>query len=107
MWHMVKDRLIFPFIDMNIDYYDLSITYRDETDDSVTRDAARAIQECNVGIKCPAITPDKAHVLEFNLKERWDNPNRTLRRILGGTTFYAPVIIESIARCIPQWAKPI
>jgi len=107
MWQMIKEKLIFPFLDMDIDYYDLSVTYRDETDDQVTREAAAAIQKCKVGIKCATITPDAARVLEFNLQQMWPSPSGTLRRILGGTSFSVPIAVQGIPRCIQNWRKPI
>mmetsp|Transcript_57712 Transcript_57712/g.160838 ORF Transcript_57712/g.160838 Transcript_57712/m.160838 type:complete len:693 (+) Transcript_57712:98-2176(+) len=107
IWQMIKEKLIFPFLDLEIDYYDLSITYRDETDDVVLEDAAKAIREHRVGIKCPTIVPDEARVLEFNLKEMWENPTRRFRRLFGGTVFQAPIIIDNIPRFVPGWAKPI
>eukprot|EP00927_Polykrikos_kofoidii_P028301 TRINITY_DN24733_c0_g1_i1.p1 TRINITY_DN24733_c0_g1~~TRINITY_DN24733_c0_g1_i1.p1 ORF type:complete len:745 (+),score=168.24 TRINITY_DN24733_c0_g1_i1:72-2237(+) len=107
VWQMVKDKLLFPFLDMEIDYYDLSITYRDETDDAVMHDAVKAINKHNVAIKCPTITPSEARVMEFNLKEKWESPSRKLPRLLGGTFFRAPIVIENIPRYVPGWEKPI
>lgn len=107
LWQMIKDRLIYPFLDMDIDYYDLSITYRDETDDQVTADATHGIQRHNVGIKCATIAPDADRVLEFNLQQMWPSPNSTIRNILDGTVFHAPIIVRNIPRLIPGWKKPI
>lgn len=107
MWQMIKERLIFPFLDMDIDYYDLSITYRDETEDQVTRDAAKAIKRHNVGIKCAAITPDNARMLEFGLQDMWQSPSLTLRSVLQGNIFRAPIMLSGIPRPIPGWDRPI
>jgi len=94
-------------LDLNIKYFDLGIEHRDATDDQVTIDAANAIKECKVGIKCAAITPDEARVKEFNLKHMWKSPNGTIRNILNGTVFREPIIIKNIPRLIPGWKKPI
>jgi len=107
MWYMIKEKLIFPFLDMDIDYYDLSITYRDETDDQVTTEAAAAIQKCKVGIKCSTITPDSARVLEFNLQQLWKRPSGTIRRILDGTVFNVPIVMKNIPWYIQNWKKPV
>ena len=94
-------------MDLNIKYFDLGIEHRDATDDQVTIDAANAIKECKVGIKCATITPDEARVKEFNLKHMWKSPNGTIRNILNGTVFREPIIIKNIPRLIPGWKKPI
>uniref|UniRef100_A0A7S2QNP3 EF-hand domain-containing protein n=1 Tax=Zooxanthella nutricula TaxID=1333877 RepID=A0A7S2QNP3_9DINO len=107
IWQMVKEKLIFPFLDMELDYYDLSITYRDETEDNVTLDAAKAVWLHNVGVKCPTITPDEARVLEFNLQQMWPSCGTLLRTKLDGTMFTAPITITNIPRYIPGWEKPI
>ncbi|MCD6331805.1 MAG: isocitrate dehydrogenase (NADP(+)) [Bacteroidales bacterium] len=107
IWKMIKDRLILPFLDLKIDYFDLSITHRDETNDQVTIDAAYAIKKAGVGIKCATITPDEARVSEFNLKKMWKSPNGTIRNILGGTLFREPILIKNIPRLVPGWDHPI
>lgn len=107
IWKMIKERLIVPFIDVDIQYFDLSIQNRDQTDDEVTLEAARAIKEHNVGIKCATITPDEARVKEFGLKKMWKSPNGTLRNFLGGTVFRSPIICKNIPRLVPAWKKPI
>ncbi len=107
IWKAIKDQLIFPFLDLNIKYFDLGIEHRDATNDQVTIDAANAIKECKVGIKCATITPDEARVKEFNLKQMWKSPNGTIRNILNGTVFREPIIINNIPRLIPGWKKPI
>ena len=107
IWAMIKEKLLLPYLDMNIDYYDLSITHRDETDDQVTIDAARAIATHGVGVKCATITPDEARVEEFGLKQMWKSPNGTIRNILGGVVFREPIVIESIPRLVPTWTDPI
>lgn len=107
IWKMIKDELITPFLDLNIQYFDLGIEYRDKTNDQVTIDAANAIKACGVGIKCATITPDQARVKEFGLKEMWKSPNGTIRNILGGTVFREPIIISNIPRLVPSWKKPI
>eukprot|EP00727_Mastigamoeba_balamuthi_P001779 m51a1_g11599 putative NADP-isocitrate dehydrogenase (417) ;mRNA; f:122205-123909 len=107
MWKMIKDKLVFPFVDVPIQYYDLSIENRDKTDDQVTIDAANAIKKCNVGIKCATITPDEARVTEFKLKKMWKSPNGTIRNILGGTVFREPIIIKNVPRLVSGWEKPI
>ena len=107
IWKMIKDKLIHPYLDLKIDYFDLGMEYRDKTDDKVTLDAAKAIEECKVGIKCATITPDEARVKEFNLKKMWLSPNGTIRNYLGGTVFREPIICENIPRLVPQWTKPI
>jgi isocitrate dehydrogenase len=107
IWHFIKDRLIHPYLDVNLDYYDLSITNRDTTDDQVTIDAANAIKKHGVGVKCATITPDEARVEEFSLKKMWSSPNGTIRNILGGVVFREPIIISNIPRLVPNWTKPI
>ncbi len=107
IWDLIKKKLILPYVDLNLDYYDLSIEHRDETDDQVTIDAANAIKRHGVGIKCATITPDEARVEEFGLKEMWRSPNGTIRNILGGTIFREPIICENVPRLIPGWTKPI
>jgi isocitrate dehydrogenase len=107
IWHFIKDRLIHPYLDVNLDYYDLGITSRDATDDQVTIDAANAIKEHGVGVKCATITPDEARVEEFGLKKMWSSPNGTIRNILGGVVFREPIIISNIPRLVPNWTKPI
>src|SRR6187397_3641004 len=107
IWHFIKDRLIHPYLDVNLDYYDLSIEHRDATDDQVTIDAANAIKKHGVGVKCATITPDEARVEEFGLKEMWRSPNGTIRNILGGVIFREPIICSNIPRYVPGWTKPI
>jgi isocitrate dehydrogenase len=107
IWKMIKDQLILPYLDLNIRYFDLSIQHRDATDDQVTVDAAHAIGETGVGIKCATITPDEARVKEFDLKQMWRSPNGTIRNILDGTVFREPIVIENIPRLVPNWTAPI
>jgi isocitrate dehydrogenase len=107
IWQFIKDRLIHPYLDVNLEYYDLGITHRDATDDQVTVDAANAIKKHGVGVKCATITPDEARVKEFNLKKMWSSPNGTIRNILGGVVFREPIIISNIPRLVPNWTKPI
>ncbi|MBU3061627.1 NADP-dependent isocitrate dehydrogenase [Nocardia sp. NEAU-G5] len=107
IWQFIKDKLIHPYLDVNLDYYDLGIEYRDKTDDQVTIDAANAIKEHGVGVKCATITPDEARVEEFGLKKMYRSPNGTIRNILGGTIFRAPIIISNVPRLVPGWTKPI
>jgi isocitrate dehydrogenase len=107
IWKLIKDMLIFPHLDINLDYYDLGIEHRDATDDQVTIDAAYAIKKHGVGVKCATITPDEARVKEFNLKTMWSSPNGTIRNILGGTIFREPIIISNVPRLVPGWTKPI
>jgi isocitrate dehydrogenase len=107
IWEFIKNRLIHPYLDVNLEYYDLSITHRDATDDQVTIDAANAIKKHGVGVKCATITPDEARVQEFNLKKMWTSPNGTIRNILGGVVFREPIIISNIPRLVPNWTKPI
>src|SRR6202040_679348 len=107
IWKMIKELLIFPHLDIKLDYYDLGIEHRDATDDQVTIDAAYAIKRHGVGVKCATITPDEARVKEFNLKQMWLSPNGTIRNILGGTIFRAPIVIKNVPRLVPGWTKPI
>jgi isocitrate dehydrogenase len=107
IWSFIKDSLILPYLDINLEYYDLGIEYRDKTDDQVTIDSAHAIQKHGVGVKCATITPDEARVEEFNLKKMWKSPNGTIRNILGGVIFREPIIIKNVPRLIPHWSKPI
>ncbi|KFI67923.1 NADP-dependent isocitrate dehydrogenase [Bifidobacterium magnum] len=107
IWKQIKDRLILPYLDVPLDYYDLGIENRDRTDDQVTIDAARAIAREHVGVKCATITPDEARVKEFHLKKMWKSPNGTIRNILGGTIFREPIVIDNIPRLVPGWTKPI
>ena len=107
IWKDIKDRLILPYLDVNLDYYYLGIEHRDETDDQVTIDAAHAIQKHHVGVKCATITPDEARVKEFGLKKMWKSPNGTIRNILGGTIFREPIVMSNVPRLVPGWTKPI
>ena len=107
IWKMIKDKLILPFLDLQIDYYDLGMEHRDETDDRVTVEAAEAIKRHGVGIKCATITPDEARVKEFNLKKMWRSPNGTIRNILGGVVFREPILCRNVPRLIPSWTQPI
>ena len=107
IWQLIKDKLITPHLDLNIQYFDLSVENRDATDDQVTIDAAEAIKACKVGIKCATITPDEARVTEFNLKQMWRSPNGTIRNIVGGTIFREPIVISNIPRLVPGWTQPI
>jgi isocitrate dehydrogenase len=107
IWQFIKDRLIRPYLEVDLRYYDLSIQNRDATDDRVTVDAAEAIKACGVGVKCATITPDEARVKEFGLKSMWKSPNGTIRNILGGVIFREPIIISNIPRLVPGWTKPI
>jgi isocitrate dehydrogenase len=107
MWHWIRDRLIRPHLDVDLKYYDLSIQRRDETDDRITVDAAHAVREHGVGVKCATITPDEARVKEFGLKQMWRSPNGTIRNILDGTIFREPIICRNVPRLVPQWDKPV
>jgi len=107
IWQFIKDQLILPYLDVDLKYYDLGIEHRDATDDQVTIDAAHAIQEYGVGVKCATITPDEARVEEFGLKKMWKSPNGTIRNILGGVIFREPIIMSNIPRLVPTWTKPI
>src|ERR1700709_1820607 len=107
IWKFIKDKLIIPYLDVDIKYYDLGLEYRDETNDQVTIDAANAIKQYGVGIKCATITPDEARVEEFGLKQMWRSPNGTIRNILGGVIFREPIIMQNVPRLVPGWTKPI
>ncbi len=107
IWQMIKDKLVFPFLDLELDYYDLGMEHRDATDDQVTIDAAHAIQKHGVGVKCATITPDEARVEEFGLKKMWRSPNGTIRNILGGVVFREPIICSNVPRLVPGWTQPI
>ena len=107
MWQFIKDRLILPYLDINLEYYDLSIENRDATNDQVTIDSAHAILKHGVGVKCATITPDEARVKEFNLKQMWKSPNGTIRNILDGVVFREPIICKNIPKLVPGWTKPI
>ena len=107
IWTMIKDKLILPFLDLKIDYYDLGMENRDATDDKVTVEAAEAIKRHGVGIKCATITPDEARVKEFGLKKMWKSPNGTIRNILGGVVFREPILCKNVPRLIPSWTQPI
>jgi isocitrate dehydrogenase len=107
IWQWIRERLIQPYLDVELLYYDLSVTKRDETDDQITIDAANAIKEHGVGVKCATITPDEQRVEEFDLKKMWRSPNGTIRNILGGTVFREPIIIKNVPRLVPGWTKPI
>src|SRR5262245_13044177 len=107
IWQFIKDRLIHPYLDLDLKYYDLGIENRDATDDQITVDAAHAIKQYGVGVKCATITPDEARVQEFGLKKMWLSPNGTIRNILGGVIFREPIIISNIPRLVPGWTKPI
>ena len=107
IWQYIKDKLINPFLDINLMYFDLGMEYRDKTNDQVTVDAANAIKKVGVGVKCATITPDEARVKEFGLKEMWKSPNGTIRNILGGVVFREPIICRNVPRLVPGWTKPI
>jgi isocitrate dehydrogenase len=107
IWEWIRERLIKPYLDIDLDYYDLGIEHRDATDDKVTVDSAKAIQKYGVGVKCATITPDEARVEEFSLKKMWKSPNGTIRNILGGVVFREPIVISNVPRLIPGWTKPI
>ena len=107
IWQKIKDKLIHPYLDIDLKYYDLGIEKRDETDDQITIDAANAIKEYGVGVKCATITPDEARVEEFNLKSMYRSPNGTIRNILGGTVFRQPIICQNVPRLVPGWTRPI
>ncbi|NVJ70589.1 MAG: NADP-dependent isocitrate dehydrogenase [Alphaproteobacteria bacterium] len=107
IWQWIRERLIQPYLDVELLYYDLSVTKRDDTNDQITIDAANAIKEHGVGVKCATITPDEARVEEFNLKKMWRSPNGTIRNILGGTVFREPIIMKNVPRLVPGWTKPI
>jgi isocitrate dehydrogenase len=107
IWEWIKDKLLHPFLDLKLETYDLGIQNRDATDDKVTIDSAKAIQKHKVGVKCATITPDEARVKEFKLKKMWKSPNGTIRNILGGTIFRAPIVCKNIPKLVPAWTKPI
>ena len=107
IWKFIKDKLILPYVELDIKYFDLGMQHRDETNDQVTIDAANAIKECGVGIKCATITPDEVRVKEFGLKQMWKSPNGTIRNILDGTVFREPIVIKNIPRLVPNWTAPI
>ena len=107
IWHFIKEKLIHPYLDIDLEYYDLSVEHRDATDDQVTVDAANAIARHGVGVKCATITPDEARVEEFNLKKMWRSPNGTIRNILGGVIFREPIICKNVPRLVPGWTQPI
>ncbi|MCA1907203.1 MAG: NADP-dependent isocitrate dehydrogenase [Magnetospirillum sp.] len=107
IWKFIKDKLILPYLDVDLKYYDLGVEYRDETNDQVTIDAANAIKQYGVGVKCATITPDEARVKEFNLKKMWKSPNGTIRNILDGTVFREPIICKNVPRLVPGWTQPI
>src|SRR6185369_7013927 len=107
IWDLIKKKLILPYLDIKLDYYDLSVEHRDATDDQVTIDAAEAIKPYGVGVKCATITPDEARVKEFNLKQMWRSPNGTIRNILDGTIFREPIICRNVPRLVPHWDKPV
>ena len=107
IWQFIKDKLILPYLDIELKYYDLSIEHRDATNDQVTIDAAEAIKRYHVGIKCATITPDEQRVEEFKLKKMWKSPNGTLRNIIGGTVFREPIIMQNVPRLVPGWTQPI
>src|SRR6202049_3231938 len=107
IWQYIKDKLINPFLDINLMYFDLGMESRDKTNDQVTIDAANAIKKVGVGVKCATITPDEGRVKEFGLKEMWKSPNGTIRNILGGVVFREPIICKNVPRLVPGWTKPI
>ncbi|WOK36772.1 NADP-dependent isocitrate dehydrogenase [Sphingomonas sp. C3-2] len=107
IWQWIRERLILPYLDIQLDYYDLGVEKRDETEDKITVDSAKAIQKYGVGVKCATITPDEARVEEFGLKKMWKSPNGTIRNILGGVVFREPIVIKNVPRLIPGWTDPI
>ncbi len=107
IWQLIKDKLIFPYLDIDLKYYDLGIESRDKTDDQITIDAANATKKYGVAVKCATITPDEARVKEFNLKKMWKSPNGTIRNILGGVIFREPIVISNVPRLVPGWTKPV
>src|SRR5512133_3232578 len=107
IWAFIKEQLVLPYLDVDLRYFDLSIQNRDATDDQVTIDAAHAIKEHGVGVKCATITPDEARVAEFGLKKMWKSPNGTIRNILGGVIFREPIVMSNVPRLVPGWTKPI
>src|SRR5262245_1331146 len=107
IWALIKEKLIHPYLDIDLKYYDLGIEHRDATEDKVTIEAAEAIKRYGVGVKCATITPDEARVKEFKLKKMWKSPNGTIRNILGGTVFREPIICRNVPRLVPGWTSPI
>ncbi len=107
IWRLIRDKLIHPYLDIDLKYFDLSVENRDLTNDQVTVDAAHAIKAVGVGVKCATITPDEARVKEFHLKEMWKSPNGTIRNILGGVIFREPIICKNVPRLVPSWTQPI
>ena len=107
LWKMIKDELIYPFIDLKSEYYDLGLEYRNETNDQVTFDSAYATQKYGVAVKCATITPNAARMTEYDLKEMWKSPNGTIRAILDGTVFRTPIIVKGIEPCVKNWKAPI
>src|SRR5204863_9734789 len=107
IWGFIKEKLILPYLDIDLKYFDLGIEHRDATDDQVTVDAANAIKQFGVGVKCATITPDEARVKEFGLKKMWRSPNGTIRNILDGTIFRQPIVIANVPRLVPGWTRPI
>eukprot|EP01037_Dinobryon_pediforme_P021233 gene21233-22052_t len=107
IWQWIRERLILPYLDIDLEYYDLGMMSRDGTDDKITVDSAKAIQKYGVGVKCATITPDEQRVEEFGLKKMWKSPNGTIRNILGGTIFREPIVIKNVPRLIPGWTHPI
>ncbi|MBM3566765.1 MAG: NADP-dependent isocitrate dehydrogenase, partial [Alphaproteobacteria bacterium] len=107
IWAFIKEKLILPYLDIDLKYYDLGVEYRDKTEDKVTVDAAEAIKTYGVGVKCATITPDEARVKEFNLKKMWKSPNGTIRNIVGGTIFRQPIVCRNVPRLVPGWTQPI
>ena len=107
IWQWIREQLILPYLDIDLKYYDLGVEKRDETDDKITVDAANAIKQYGVGVKCATITPDEARVEEFKLKKMWKSPNGTIRNILGGVVFREPIVIHNVPRLIPGWTDPI
>ena len=107
IWQFIKDKLILPYLDVDLRYYDLGIEHRDATNDQVTIDSANATKQFGVAVKCATITPDEARVKEFGLKEMWKSPNGTIRNILGGTIFREPIICKNVPRLVPGWTRPI
>ena len=107
LWKMIKDELLYPFIDLKTDYYDLGLEHRNETDDQVTIDSANATKKYGVAVKCATITPNAARMTEYNLKEMWKSPNGTIRAILDGTVFRAPIVVKGIEPNVKTWKKPI
>ena len=107
IWEFIKNKLILPYLDLGIEYYDLGMKSRDDTSDQITIDCANAIKKNGVGIKCATITPDEARVKEFNLKKMWRSPNGTIRNIIGGTVFREPIICKNVPRLVPSWTDPV